>query len=146
MAILSQPAFGPATALIYVTAGALLDVWTVVWYYAFARGQTLENRTWFWLVGLFLTGLTFMVLGILLGPIGRAARKSELPPSDATGAEAQIQQTAAATPQTGLPQAAAGMAPVAAPAAPVAAVVPPPTLPPAAPRNANTPGMPVGRV
>ena len=113
MAILSQPAFGPATALIYITAGMLLDVWTLVWYYAFARGETVSNQTWFWLVGLFLTGLTFILLGGLLGPIGRAARKSELPPVDATNAEAQIQQTAAATPHPVMPPAATAAAPVA---------------------------------
>ena len=53
MAILSHPAFGPRTALIYVTTGTLLDVWTTVWYFAFARqsGSPLPNQTWFWLTG-----------------------------------------------------------------------------------------------
>src|SRR4051794_36961727 len=98
MAILSQPAFGPRTALIYITAGTLLDVWTIVWYLAFERGATISNLTWFWLVGLFLTGLTLIMIGSLLGPIGQAARKAELPPEEAVKAEAQIQETAAGTP------------------------------------------------
>ena len=54
---------------------------------------------WFWLVGLFLTGLTLVIIGLLLGQIGQAARRAEMPPSDVINAEARIQQTAAANPQ-----------------------------------------------
>src|SRR5437868_2690601 len=107
MAILTKPSFGPATSLVYITAGALLDVWTAVWYYAFGRHEYLSNSTWFWLVGLFLTGLTLIGIGALLGSIGQAARKAEMPPPTAVGAEAQIQQTAAATPQAVVSPAAA---------------------------------------
>ena len=126
MAILSTPSFGPRTALIYVTVGTLLDVWTAVWYFTISRpaGSEESHTTWFWLAGLFLTGLTLIVIGLLLGPIGRAARKSELPPVSATIAEANIQQTAAANPQAIVtngvaPQMAAqpAMAPVMLPSA-----------------------------
>jgi hypothetical protein len=99
MSLLSNPAFGPRVALIYVTAGALIDVWTAVYYFAFARGRLEENsNTWFWVVGLFCTGLTLIVLGLLLGPLGRAARKAELPPDEALPAESQLQHAAATTP------------------------------------------------
>ena len=37
----------------------------------------------FWLAGLFLTGITLIVIGILLGEIGRSARKAEMPPAEA---------------------------------------------------------------
>lgn len=96
MALLSKPAFGPKVALIYVTVGALIDVWTTVYYFAFVRGQTPDSKTWFWLAGLFLTGITLVILGLVLGPLGRAARKAELPPAEVTRAEAQVQHTAAA--------------------------------------------------
>jgi len=101
MPILSHPAFGPRTAIIYITAGALIDVWTIVWYLAFGRESAggINNNTQFWLWGFFLTGLTLVVVGLLLGRIGQAARKSEMPPSDAVAAEAQIQNTVAANPQ-----------------------------------------------
>jgi len=100
MAMLSKPAFGPRTAIIYITVGALIDVWTAVWYFAFARpeGGTMTRNTQFWLWGFFLTGLTFVIVGVLLGHIGRAARRAELPPPETTPAEAQIQETAAANP------------------------------------------------
>jgi len=96
MPILSQPAFGPKTALAYITCGTLLDVWTLVWY--FTRETAMTQSDWFWLSGLFLTGMTFVVLGFALGPIGRAARQAEMPPAEIVQAEATIQNTAAANP------------------------------------------------
>lgn len=100
MAILSHPAFGPRTALAYITVGSLMDVWTAVWYFAFIRGSnhTISDTTWFWLLGLFLTGLTLIILGMALGPIGQAARRAEMPPAEAANAEAAVQQIAAANP------------------------------------------------
>jgi len=98
--MLTKPSFGPRTAIIYITAGALMDVWVAVWYFAFARGdgEGLSRTTQFWLLGLFLTGLTLIFIGAFLGSIGRAARKVEMPPTSATNKEAMIQQTAAANP------------------------------------------------
>jgi hypothetical protein len=118
MPILTQPAFGPRTALIYVTVGALIDVWTLVWY--FTRERALTGTEQFWVIGLILTGLTFVVLGLFLGQLGRAARRAEMPPVEAAQAEADIQKTAAANPP----------AVAATPAAPVAAAVVPPAVPP----------------
>ena len=99
MAILSNPAFGPRTAIGYITGGLLLVVWTVVYYFAFVRPEgAISNMTWFWLIGLAMTGVVLILLGAFLGPIGRMARQSELPPAEAIQAEAAIQQTAAAHP------------------------------------------------
>ena len=86
MPMLSQPSFGPRTALIYVTTGSLIDVWTGVWYFAFRNpAAPLSNTATFWLCGLFLTGLTLVIIGLLLGPLGRSARKVELPPVETHG-------------------------------------------------------------
>lgn len=100
MGMMSHPAFGPKAALAYITVGALMDVWTAVWYFAKVRPhpESVTENTWFWLSGLFITGLVLMGIGFFLGQIGRAARKAELPPSEAARAEANIQQTAAAVP------------------------------------------------
>ena len=126
MPILTQPAFGPRTALIYVTVGALIDVWTLVWY--FTRERPLTSPEQFWVIGLCLTGLTLVLLGLFLGQLGRAARRSEMPPVEATQAEADIQRTAAANP----PAVAAAPAAAAPPIAgqPVAPVVAQPAAPP----------------
>lgn len=125
MAILSQPAFGPRTALGYITGGLLLDVWTAVYYFVFLGGNIISNTTRFWLLGLFLTGLVFIFLGAFLGPIGRAARKAELPPDEAIQAEANIQATAAANPPPVVqPNAAVPPVGTVAPAVPANGVVP----------------------
>ncbi len=121
MPMLSHPAFGPRTALAYVTGGALLDVWTLVWY--FTRDTELTRTQWFWVAGLFLTGVTFVFLGLILGPLGRAARQAEMPPAAALNAEAAIQQTAAANPPAVVTPTVPGAA-VANPAVPVAPVQP----------------------
>jgi hypothetical protein len=126
MAMLSKPSFGPRTAIIYITVGALIDVWTAVWYLAFARpGQgTITSNTQFWLWGFFLSGLTLILVGLFLGHIGRSARRAELPPPETTPAEAQIQTTAAAHPNPVVAGAMAGQTtPVVA--APMVATMPP---------------------
>ena len=78
MPLLSKPAFGPRTAIIYITLGSLIDVWTAVWYFTFSRDDhgAISRDTWFWLAGLFLTGLTLIFIGFFLGRIGQAARKA----------------------------------------------------------------------
>jgi len=132
MPILTQPAFGPKVALIYVTAGMLIDVWTLVWY--FTRDYELSRTQQFWIIGLVLTGLTFILLGLVLGPLGRQARRAELPPEDATRAETTIQQTAAAhppvvaAPLTAAPAMPIAPAPPAAPQAPAGTVIANPTI------------------
>jgi hypothetical protein len=125
MSILTNPAFGPKVALMYVTSGALICVWTAVYYFAYGRGRMSDgnpgddNTTWFWVVGFFLTGLVLMILGLVLGPLGRAAREAELPPKEATPDEAQIKARAAANPNPMVSAQAVGGTPVAAvPAAP----------------------------
>lgn len=122
MAMLTQPTNGPRVALIYVTVGALIDVWTLVWY--FTRDAALTTSQQFWIVGLALTGLTFVVLGLLLGRLGRSAREEELPPAEAVQAEANIAQTAAANPPA---MAVPNGAPLAAPppVAPTNGAIPP---------------------
>ena len=125
MPILTHPAFGPRTAIIYITVGALIDVWTLVWYLAFGRGEVLSDNTRFWLWGFFLTGLTLILVGAFLGRIGRSARKVEMPPSEAVNAEATIQATAAANPPQVVTTGPAAGAAVPAARAPMSNVAPP---------------------
>lgn len=120
MGMLSNPAFGPRVALIYVTVGALIDVWTIVYYFTVARDREMTHVTWFWLSGLFFTGLTLVVLGLVLGPLGRAARKAELPPEEVTPSEATIQAKAAATPHPVVPGAMSAAVPGVTPSVPAA--------------------------
>ena len=95
---------GPAyMAVIYITVGAILDVWTAVWY--FYLGHTnAPPGPYYWCYGLFFTGLTLIVIGLALGRIGRAARHAELPPEAPTEPTAQP----ASTPATGAPMMLSG--------------------------------------
>lgn len=128
MPILSQPSFGPKLSIGFITGGALIDVWTLVWRYSLAP-EVLNPTQRFWYQGLLLTGLTFLVIGALLGSIGRAARKAELPPDrETTRAEANVQASAAANPNPGVASTAVapGTMPVIPPAAPTVVSTAPP--------------------
>ena len=96
---------------------ALIDVWAAVYYFAYGRSRMNDanpaddNTTWFWVAGFFLTGLVLIVLGLVLGPLGRAARESELPPKETTREEAQIKTQAAANPNPAVANQATGLTP-----------------------------------
>jgi hypothetical protein len=113
MPLVTQPAFGPQRALAYITIGALIDVWALVWY--FTSDHELSRMGQFWIIGFVLSGVTLIVLGLLLGPIGRVARHAELPPAEAMHAQTEVDKIAAANP----PQ-------MIAPSAPLPAIPPPP--------------------
>jgi hypothetical protein len=67
-------------------------------------GHPPENAaTWYWCYGFLLTGLALLVIGLAIGPIGRAARHAELPPAEVTPAETNIQRTAASHPPAAVP-------------------------------------------
>jgi hypothetical protein len=83
-------------AVIYITVGAILAVWTAVWY-VYLHYTNAPAGPYFWCYGLFFTGLTLIVIGLALGRIGRAARHAELPP------EAPNQPTAQPAPAAGTP-------------------------------------------
>ena len=100
MSILTSPSAAFSTSLIYITVGALLDIWTItsLVYYP-------PESPWgkFLVVGFLVTGAALLVIGLLLGPIGRAARHAELPPAEVTDAVTQAEQTAAAHPPVVVP-------------------------------------------
>jgi hypothetical protein len=93
MAASPNSTFGPRAALAYLTGGALLCVWTLVWY--FTRDHAIAHSQWFWIAGLFFSGVTLVFLGLILGPLGRLAPQAELPHADALRLEAAIEHLAA---------------------------------------------------
>jgi hypothetical protein len=135
MPVLSKPSAAAFTALTYITLGALIDVWSAIWYIYLANtGRASNDPVWYWCYGFLLTGLALLVIGFGLGQIGRSARHAELPPEEVTAQEAKIDQTAAARAPMIAPvnPAAAAVAPngpavvtTAPAAAPVASAVPP---------------------
>ena len=96
MALLSKPSSAARTALIYITAGALIDVWTGVWLWWMRQHPPANESTYYWAYGFLLTGATLLLLGFGLGRIGRSARHAELPPEEVTQAVKNAEQDAAA--------------------------------------------------
>ncbi len=96
MALLSRPSSAARTALIYITLGTLILVWAGIWYVWIQNHNPVSEATYYICVGSLLTGLAFLVIGLALGRIGRAARHAELPPPEITDVEANATQAAAA--------------------------------------------------
>jgi hypothetical protein len=97
----TKPSFTAYTALIYVTVGALIAVWTGLWYWFLTQNPPQTPSTWYWCYGLLATGLTLLIIGLTMGWIVRSARQAELPPKQVTPAAAKAEQSAAAgTPAT----------------------------------------------
>lgn len=71
------------SAIAYITIGALMLVWSGIWYVYLTRNAAEESLAYYFCAGFMLSGLTLLVVGFALGPIGRAARESELPPQEA---------------------------------------------------------------
>jgi len=69
------------TAIFYITVGALIDVWTsIYWIYITRHADAYPDSAYYWVYGFFFTGLVLLVIGMALGRIGRAARHADLPP------------------------------------------------------------------
>ena len=98
-------------AVIYITIGAVVDVWTTIWYIWMNRHGTQSDGPYYWCYGFFFTGLTLIIIGLALGRIGRSARHAEAP-ADTTASNAAVQAQEPVARAGGLP---AGGAPAAAP-------------------------------
>jgi len=93
---MSKPSAAAPTSIFYITVGALLTVWSGVWY-AYLRNTGSNSPGMNYLcMGFLVTGLVLLVIGFALGPISRFSRHAELPPQEVTGAAIQTDQTAAA--------------------------------------------------
>jgi hypothetical protein len=103
------PMFSPKTAASarmavgYITFGALLVVWTVIWYIYLQRHDA-SDRPYYWCAGFFFTGVTFIVIGLAVGRIGRQARHADIPPPEAlVGMGEQAKAAAVQSANTGAP-------------------------------------------
>ena len=133
MAILTKPSAEARAALVYITGGALLDVWSGVWYFYMRESPPTTVVPYYLCTGFLLTGLVLILIGFGVGHIGRAARRAELPPPEVTPDRVMADQVAP-NPAIANPPAA----PVAVPVAPkgTVAVTATPAVP-VATGNAN---------
>jgi hypothetical protein len=69
------------TALAYITAGALIVIWTGVWYVYLLNNDNPQggHGVYYWVAGLAITGVTLIGIGLGLGRIGSSARQAEIP-------------------------------------------------------------------
>jgi hypothetical protein len=73
----TKQAASATTALIYITVGALMDVWTIV-YYMHLRGSPETSETaYLWCAGFFFSGVVLVIIGLAVGRIGRSALHAE---------------------------------------------------------------------
>jgi len=114
-------------ALTYITIGALTDVWAAIWFWYMRSTQSGDqNGSWWYIcTGLFLSGAVLMVIGFLVGRIGREARHADAPPASAGVAQqAAAAQAASAMNQAAMEANATGAPLYVAPAGGVAGTVP----------------------
>jgi hypothetical protein len=70
-------------ALVYVTVGGLLLVWSAIWFWRLNQTEVdANNIKWYFCYGFLLSGLVLLLIGLTVGQIRRAAarRAEPLPP------------------------------------------------------------------
>lgn len=110
MRLLTQPSGAFPIALVYITIGTLIDIWTIV-----AMIYFPPESSWgkFLMWGCLISGAALLLIGLFLGQIGRAARNAELPPSEVTPEVASSEQKAAENPPPVVATTSAAPAPAA---------------------------------
>lgn len=74
MSLISKPSPVTRTAVVYVTVGALTDVWSGIWYLYLRDKHPTSEDAIYWCYGFLLTGLTLVLIGLALGWIARIGR------------------------------------------------------------------------
>jgi len=95
MSMLTKPSGAFPTSLIYITVGTLVAVWMGVSMYFYYPESDFGR---FLLIGTLASAIAILIIGLLLGQIGRAARHAELPPEEVTQVVATTDETAASNP------------------------------------------------
>src|SRR5206468_1971208 len=126
------------TALVYVTLGALLVIWTAVWYFYLNNNPPQTAGPYYWCAGLVASGVTLIGIGLGLGRIGQQARAADIvhgavlttPPAvgEVNGVPAAVVPTAPAAPANGAPTTLAPAPTSNTPASDTAAGTRPPTI------------------
>jgi hypothetical protein len=87
--LLSKPSSAAPTSLVFITLGALLAVWSGLWFFYLRSNPPSQNFVYYLDLGFLLSGFVFLAIGFFVGPVGRMARQAELPPGEVTPTIAQ---------------------------------------------------------
>jgi hypothetical protein len=90
--IFSKPSSAAPTSLVYITIGALLTVWSAIWFLYLRQHPPAHEFVNYVDLGMLLSGVVVVVIGFKVGPMGRMARQAELPPSEVTPPSTQVTQ------------------------------------------------------
>ncbi len=115
-----QPSPSTGVSIFFITVGVLLAIWSAVWYHYL--GENDPQWKYFVCTGLFLSGIALLVIGSLVGRIGREAQHADVPIGHLATPAVPATPVVAGTP--------------AVPAAPVAPAVP--AVPTQAPPRAGS--------
>jgi hypothetical protein len=103
--------FAAPAALTYVTVGALMVVWSLIWYWYLSESEAPRRTHFYFCYGFLGSGIILLLIGLGVGRLGRSARQAELPPKEATPTVAQTAQPAILAPS--VPVEPVGRGPVA---------------------------------
>ena len=76
----SKQASSATTSLKYLTLGALIDVWAIV-YFFYLRSHDGSDVAYYWVYGFIFTGAVLFLIGLAVGQVGRSARSAEVAPT-----------------------------------------------------------------
>jgi len=79
MLFFKQASASARAALLYVTVGALMVVWTAVWFFYLNNNPPEGRWVWYLCAGSLFTGLVLLVIGLGVGRLGREARQADNP-------------------------------------------------------------------
>ena len=79
-----QPSSAARISLVYITVGALSVIWTSVWYVYLHNNPPDANNVYYLCGGFLVTGLALMLIGFMVGQIGRSARPADIVPHEVT--------------------------------------------------------------
>jgi len=74
----SKQATAATVSLAYLTVGALLGVWSIIWFIYLNR-HGANDGVFLLCYGTFFSGLVLIAIGLVVGPLGRSARAAEVP-------------------------------------------------------------------
>ena len=97
--VMSKPSSAAPASLFYITLGALMTVWSGIWFwylYDNGSGHRILNYV---CTGCLITGVVLLAIGFTLGPLSRMARHAELPPSEVTNTAVRTEENASAAPR-----------------------------------------------